>query len=180
MKNALTLILFFIVTSFQSDTFTASNEEIRLWKLINVYRKENNLPQIPLSAKLTKVAKIHCKDLYDNFLIGTSVCNEHSWSDKGNWKAVCYTPDHAQKEEMWKKPLEIAGYESYGFEIEHNHFPKDDLCNAQCAINGWKGSLSHNNIMINKENWKDIKFKAMGVGMYKGYACVWFGELEDK
>jgi hypothetical protein len=34
--------------------------------------------------------------------------------------------------------------------------------------------------MTNQGKWKSINFKAMGVGIYKGYACVWFGELEDK
>lgn len=173
-------ILLIFLFSFYNINYTSTTEEIKLYNLINTYRKENNLPAIPMSLKLNMVAKIHCKDLYDNFKRDSCGCIEHSWSDKGIWKPVCYTHDHARKEEMWNKPFQITGYNGNGFEIEHNHIPKDDLCNAQCAINGWKGSHGHDIVMINKEDWKNIKFKAMGVGMYKGYACVWFGETEDK
>jgi hypothetical protein len=169
-----------IFTSFQVDEYKASNDEIELCRIINEYRKSLNLTEIPLSNKLTKVAKIHCKDLYDNFVRGSSECNEHSWSDKGIWTPVCYTPDHKRASDMWNKPKEIANYLSNGYEIEHNHSPKDDLCNPMCALNGWKNSAGHNSVMTNQGKWKEINFKAMGVGIYKGYACVWFGELEDK
>ena len=133
-----------------------------------------------MSNKLTKVAKIHCKDLYDNHENTSAECNAHSWSDKGNWTPVCYTSDHKQASGMWNKPKEIANYLSNGYEIEHNHFPKDDLCNPLCALNGWKSSAGHNNVIINQSIWQKMNWKAMGVGIYKGYACVWFGDLEDK
>jgi hypothetical protein len=33
--------------------------------------------------------------------------------------------------------------------------------------------------MINRGIWSKVHWKAVGVGIYQGYACVWFGEEED-
>ena len=62
IKTGCLLILVIVFTSFQVDEYKASNDEIELCRIINEYRKSLNLPEIPLSNKLTKVAKIHCKD----------------------------------------------------------------------------------------------------------------------
>jgi hypothetical protein len=185
MKTVYTTCLILTVAlfcSFQLADDKASKAEIELGKQINDYRKSLQLPEIPISNKLTKVAKIHCRDLYDYYVKGNSNCNEHSWSDKGNWTPVCYTsnPDQKQTLGMWNKPKEIANYASYGFEIEHSHSPKDDMCNPICALTGWKNSSPHNAVMTNQGVWQKMNWKAMGIGLYKGYACVWFGDLADK
>ena len=40
------------------------------------------------------------------------------------------------------------------------------------------GQLQH--VMVNKGIWKNSNWEAIGVGIYKNYAVVWFGEEEDK
>ena len=62
-----------------------TQEEKRLYDLIMAYRKEQGLPPIPLSAKLTRVAQTHARDLATHYTFDPSnKCNPHSWSSKGN------------------------------------------------------------------------------------------------
>jgi uncharacterized protein YkwD len=153
-----------------------SVEEMKLYKLINEYRTKKGLPSISLSAKLTKVAQAHAKDLSENHDPNNKSCNLHSWSDKGEWISCCYTPDHAEAECMWNKPKEISGYTSSGYEISYF---SEAGASAEEGIAGWKKSNAHNEVIINQGIWKKITWKAVGIGIYKGYGVVWFGDLED-
>jgi hypothetical protein len=151
-------------------------EEKKLYDIIMAYRKEKKLPGIPLSAKLTKVAQIHAKDLAENHTPFDPNCNMHSWSDKGNWTACCYTNDHKDPGCMWNKPKEITGYESNGFEIS---FYSGAGVTAEQALESWKTSNGHNQVIINESIWKNISWKAIGVGIYEDYGVVWLGQLAD-
>ena len=53
------------------------------------------------------------------------------------------------------------------------------VATATIALDGWKSSTPHNNVIINKKIWKDVDWKAIGVGIYGGYATIWFGEHLD-
>ena len=152
-------------------------EEKKLYDLIMEYRKEKKLESVPISAKLSLVAQTHAKDLSENFKPFEGKCNLHSWSKKGKWESCCYTDDHKKSECMWSKPKEIAGYESSGYEIAAYH---SAAANAADAIAGWKVSEGHNRVMINDGIWKQIKWNAIGIGIYKEYAVVWFGDLKDE
>jgi exopolysaccharide biosynthesis protein len=55
----------------------------------------------------------------------------------------------------------------------------DLVMTATTALKSWKGSASHNAVIINSGMWKKSDWKAIGIGMYNGYACVWFGEEPD-
>lgn len=153
-----------------------SQEEKKLYDLIMEYRKEKGLGSIELSAKLTLVAQTHAKDLSENFDPFNGKCNLHSWSRKGKWEACCYTNDHKKADCMWTKPKEIAGYESDGYEISYY---KSDGANAAEGLAGWKVSTGHNQVIINDGIWKKIQWNAIGIGIYKEYGIVWFGELKD-
>jgi uncharacterized protein YkwD len=151
-------------------------EEMKLYNLIMEYRKEKGLESIPLSGKLTLVAQTHAKDLAENYKPFNGKCNLHSWSGKGKWQSCCYTDDHKQSECMWNKPKEIAGYENSGYEIAAYHSAG---ATAEDAIAGWKVSTGHNRVMINDGIWKQVKWNAIGIGIYKEYGVVWFGDLKD-
>ena len=43
----------------------------------------------------------------------------------------------------------------------------------------WKKSTGHNQVIVNEGIWKKIMWNAIGIGIYKEYAVVWFGEIED-
>lgn len=181
-----TLLAFMLLNVFagSSDSYTAqaciSDEEYRLYTLVNEYRVENGLPSIPLSASLSVVAGAHVWDLNTN-RPDRGRCNMHSWSDEGPWAGCCYTENHKRASCIWSKPSELTSYEGNGYEVayysslsveEHNDM-------AYAALEGWKRSPGHDRMILNKYAWKRLKWKAMGVGIYGNYVVVWFGEKTD-
>ena len=182
MKKSLPFLLVTVMVSFrmtspESTRVCISSEELKLYNLIMEYRKEKKLESIPLSSKLTLVAQTHARDLSENFDPLNKKCNLHSWSKKGKWESCCYTEDHKKAACMWNKPREIAGYKSDGFEI--SYFSSAGA-NAADGIAGWKVSPGHNQVRINDGTWKQVKWNAIGIGIYKEYGVVWFGALKDE
>lgn len=164
------------------QTVTISETEQELYDLIMAYRSSKGLPSIPLSSSLTYVAQTHSRDLADNRPDKRERCNGHSWSESTEWSGCCYTSDHKQAQCMWDKPRELTDYEGDGFEIAYSSMSSDQdyRMTPEAALDGWKKSTGHNNVIINRSTWKDIKWKAIGVGMYKGMATVWFGMEIDQ
>jgi uncharacterized protein YkwD len=156
------------------NKFALTAAEMELYNLIMDYRDELSLPQIPLSSSLSYVARQHVADLQENNPV-TSICNLHSWSDNGNWTACCYTSDHAQAACMWNKPRELTDYSGNGYEIAYY---SSGSATPAGALNGWKSSSGHNNVIINAGSWS-MQWNAIGVGIKGGYAVVWFGHEED-
>ena len=141
------------------------------------YRYSKGLTKIPLSKSLTFVAQTHVRDLSNN-KPDVGNCNMHSWSNNGNWTSCCYTSDHARAKCMWDKPSELTSYKGNGYEIAHGAHGHN--CTAKCALAGWKSSSGHNAVMINQGVWSSHPWKAIGIGIYKGFAVVWFGEERDE
>lgn len=160
--------------------FCLSWAEIELYEVINKYRNRHNLPDIPLSASLTYVAQVHAKDLAEHYDYNAR-CNLHSWSDNGTWSSCCYSSDHKESACMWMKPEELTGFTGYGYEIAY--WNSYDYANqtriAGDALKAWKKSRGHNNVIINRSTWKDLDWKAMGIGIYEGYVLVWFSDEVD-
>jgi len=103
-------------------------------------------------------------------------CNMHSWSAQGPWTPCCYTADHAQAACMWNKPGELTIYAGNGFE---NAVSGGANLSTSQAVEAWKGSPAHNNVMLNLGIWEGYPWGAMGAGLYQGYATVWFGVQPD-
>lgn len=177
MKTMLFVLLAaLLTTSFTAEEkLTLTTEEAQLYRLLIEYRKQKNLPAIPLSYSLCKVAKLHVNDLANNNPT-TAKCNLHSWSKAGNWQSCCYTDNHKEAECMWNKPRELSKYTGDGFEIAAH---LGENATAQGALNGWKSSAGHNAVIVNQGSWKDMNWKAVGVGIEDGYAVIWFGVEED-
>ncbi len=182
MKNRYYLLLLLVLLCYlparANDAMRAvqlTADEYELYELIMKYRAEKGLHRIPISPCLTYVAQTHVRDLHNH--PPTGQCNLHSWSEYGNWTPCCYTSDHAQAKGMWYKPRELTPYTSYGYEIACAMYGADltPLESLRC----WQGSPGHNAVMINQGIWHDIYWKAIGIGMYKGYAVVWFGTEAD-
>lgn len=185
MRICLSLILLFLLGfSKKENSIVTPNEnsicltasEKELYTIIMNYRKTKKLPVIPLSKSLTTVAQIHSKDLHEN-KVDQNPCNQHSWSNKGPWKPCCYYPDHRNKECMWDKPKELTNYSAPGFEIAYFHSAG---AKPQEALNAWKKSSGHNAVIVNTGMWKGQKWNAIGIGIYKNYATVWFGMETDQ
>jgi hypothetical protein len=77
---------------------------------------------------------------------------------------------------MWDKPKEIAGYASPGYEIAYY---TSGTANAEEGLRGWQKSPAHNPLIVNEGIWKKIQWKAIGIGFYKQYGIVWFGDTAD-
>jgi hypothetical protein len=142
-------------------------EERRLYDLINEYRAENGLPAIPLSPSLTLVANRHVLDLDKN--IG---CLTHGWSD---------CPYDASNRStypcMWNAPQRLGtAYEGYGYE---NAYASSGQATASSALRTWRRSRAHNAVILNQGIWQDREWQALGIGIYQGYAVLWFGEEVD-
>lgn len=85
---------------------------------------------------------------------------------------------------MWNKPSELTDYTGEGYEIAFGYGNRNDylehgLITAENAIEGWKSSQGHNYMMINRGEWKQLEWNAVGVAIYKDFALVWFGVEED-
>ncbi len=178
----LILLLFTQIGNAQDTKTTISAEELNLYNQIMDYRRSKGLKKIPLSNSLTIVAQTHCKDLYENNPDSNKGCNAHSWSENEKWTGCCYSPDHKQANCMWDKPKELTSYQGYGFEIACGSSKdglKDFNMTADYAIKSWKGSTHHNKVLINAGIWKDFEWNAIGIGIHKGFATVWFGKKLD-
>lgn len=173
----LLITLVFSASKPVKSTICLSSEEQKLYEMLMAYRQSKRLPTIPLSEKLTRVAQLHAKDLSEHHDPFNGTCNLHSWSNKGNWSSCCYTNDHALAECMWNKPREISGYTGNGYEISYY---SGAGANAEEGVAGWKKSTGHNQVIVNEGIWKKIMWNAIGIGIYKEYAVVWFGEIEDE
>lgn len=159
-------------------------EETKLGTLLNEYRASLGLPGIPLSRSLSTVAQWHVRDLeLNNPNSGSDPrglpCNMHSWSDEGPWTPVCYTSDHFYADGMWFKPREITHgvYPTHGFEIAMGG--PGWTATAADSLAAWQGSPAHNNVIIEQGPWAGYQWPAMGIGIYEGYAVVWFGRTTD-
>jgi uncharacterized protein YkwD len=149
-------------------------EATELIGLVNAYRGEQGLPAIPASPSLCTVGQAHVVDLHENSPHTAPGCNLHSWSDAGAWTPCCYTGDHAQAMCMWIKPQEMTVYPGYGYENAASGAQTPEQ-----ALGAWKGSSAHNDVILNKGIWADLPWKAVGAGLFGGYAVLWFGAEVD-
>jgi hypothetical protein len=156
-------------------SYCISTMESKLYTMINSYRQRYDLPQIPLSKSLCFVASEHVKDLFFHHP-DQGVCNAHSWSAQGNWKAFCYPRDENKKNSVWDKPKELTPYKGKGFEIVYY---ANDVVVIDSVISFWKSMDYFNSFLMNSGKWQGTRWNAIGIGIHENYACVWFGELPD-
>ncbi|MBN1525863.1 MAG: hypothetical protein JW904_15400 [Spirochaetales bacterium] len=154
-----------------------TSEEKKLYDLVIAYRKQKGLPSIPWSKSLSFVARIHVRDLA--FHDWKEPCNAHSWSSDGPWTGGCYTPDHKAAKVMWDKPRELTLYKGSGYEIARGAWYAKGYLGAADSLEGWKSSPGHHAVIINDGVWKKTEWKAIGTGIYRNFACIWFGTEED-
>ncbi len=155
-----------------------SADEARLAQLINDHRAANGLAPVPISKSLTEVGQTHVRDLHYYQPHTQPGCNLHSWSDQGHWTPVCYTANHANAPGMWSKPSEVTGglYGANGYE---NTYTTEGKANPDIAFASWAGHASHDDVILERGVWAGRAWPAMGVGIYEGYAVLWFGDGAD-
>ena len=158
------------------EIFCISANELILANSINDFRRQNDLPVISLSKSLFFVARLHVLDLTQNHPDSNN-CNQHSWSDKGNWKPCCYSKEQGKTNCMTDKPKELTGYKGKGYEMIY--WDSQEAIPAD-ALELWKSIRLTKEMLLSQGKWKTKIWKSFGVGMLGGYACVWFGDANDQ
>ncbi|MEG5052775.1 MULTISPECIES: CAP domain-containing protein [unclassified Microcoleus] len=148
-------------------------QEMSLYNLVNQYRAQYGLPPIPLSRSLSYVAQSHVRDLYnfnpDN--CGGLHC-AHGWSN------CAYDANNRETLPcMWEAPRRLGTpYPGNGYEILSGS--SSGTISPELALGFWQSSSAHNAVILNQGMWRE-SWNAMGVGIYRGYAAVWFGREPD-
>lgn len=162
-----------------------SAAEAEFAELVNEYRSDHGRKRLPLSRALTNVAQWHTVDAaYAQDVSGKwgsdPECNLHSWYGVPGTKfgRCCYTPDHARAPCMWEKPAELSRgrYAAAGFENAAYGYPS-----PRAALEAFKTSPAHEDVILNRNAWAGLPFEAMGVGVdpvHKTY-FLWFGQEPD-
>lgn len=178
------LILALMLASASPLPAGGGDEAERVAVLVNQFRARHGLPPVAFSPALTQVADAHARDLEENrpdLAVDPygQPCNMHSWSAASGATPVCYTPDHAQAERMWEKPREITRgrYTGSGFEIAARSSIGID---AATAIDLWRTSPAHLDVILEQGPWRGARWQAMGVGLDGQFAVVWFGKTPDR
>jgi hypothetical protein len=161
--------------SGQPADFCITREEYKLYSRINEYRARQGLEIVPVSSSLCYVAKIHARDLYHNNP-DTASCSLNSWSDKGNWTSCCHSRQTPNPSCIVNKPKELAGFTGEGHELV---FWDSQELNADTVLKFWASIEPARDMLINQKKWAHFTWKAMGVGLYRGYACVWLSVVQD-
>ena len=176
------ILSIFLLLPFLVVSQDLSDEELKLYTMINDYRNSKGLKNIPISKSLTFVAQTHVRDLMNNKPYEGANCNIHSWSNKGDWTPCCYTSNHARAKCMWDKPKELTSYKGTGFEISTRTWSEqiEIEITAEKVLQNFKGSSGHNSVIINQGKWHKYKWNAIGIGIYKEFAVVWFGKEKDE
>jgi hypothetical protein len=171
------LIIFFCgqKTIAQLPDFCLTKDEYRLYTLVNEYRTKQGLSVIPVSRSLCYVAKIHARDLFMNNP-DTAHCSLNSWSDKGQWTACCHSRLTPSAVCIVNKPKELTRYIGEGHEIA---YWDSELANPDTVLRFWQSYEQTKELLLNQNKWSYFNWKAIGVGIYKGYACLWVGEAID-
>jgi len=155
--------------------FCISQQEYKLYSLVNTYRSKLALDPIPLSKSLCFVARTHAKDLAAYYPIGDD-CNMHSWSNQGNWESFCFPADQSRKNDIKDKAKEISNYPGKAWEITYWENSEIDVA---LILEFWN-SISYTSSMIgNTGKWAAKEWKSMGVGIQDGYVLLWLGEEVD-
>lgn len=143
-------------------------DERKLAALINQYRAEKGLPAIALSPALSVVANRHVRDMELNHKHLT-----HEWTgcppDK---KWVC----------MWNAPqLLQTGYKGRGYENAWGSPNRERSSDVARVLESWKenGDGPHDDVILAKKAWQKRPWRALGIGMYRGFAVMWVGEEVD-
>jgi len=149
------------------DEVSATERE--LFRIINEYRAQNNLPPVALSEPLSLVANRHIIDLTVNVKSLT-----HGWSN---------CPYDINKRETWncvfQSPQRLkTNFPGRGFENLYENM--SGSVTPAGALEAWKKSPMHNNLILNLDVFKKLSFDAFGVAISGNYASIWFGSSGKK
>jgi uncharacterized protein YkwD len=149
------------------DVNCITQDEMALYEAIMAYRVGKGLNKIPLSASLTKVAKLHSQEVLDNGMSNPT----------HDWKSCPFTDPNC----MWKKPSELSNFSGNGYEISWGG--TGSAWKPADALSSWKGSSAHNAVIVEKDMWADKRWQSFGVSFLTNgsqtNANGWFAREAD-
>ncbi len=83
---------------------------------------------------------------------------------------------------MWHKPKELTPFKGTGFEItigQPGEIPQGFVLDSQKAIAAWESSALHNDVVLNRGQWQQMTWRALGAGINDSHACAWFSDQPD-
>lgn len=156
------------------DCFCTETDEEALARMINVYRRGFNLPDLTIGIGTSRVAQTHARDSAVS-ITNIGVCNQHSWSGNLfnglNWTSCCFTADGAQNECMFQKPRQISRLTQLGVEISGRNFGS-----GSAVLQAWQATATHNDVILNRASWANFNWRYIGVGINPEarWYHVWF------
>ena len=75
------------------------------------------------------------------------------------------------------REISRGAYGGNGYEISAG--ARGYAMTAAGALRQWQGSAAHNAVILQQDRWGE-PWQAMGVGIYGGYAVIWFGREPDR
>ncbi len=155
--------------------FCITEDEYALFKDINEFRKSNFLNPVPLSKSLSYVARQNVNDLNLNKPFNSD-CNFHSWSEGGKFEGCCFRKKNPDFSCVRNKPKELTKYKGEGYELV---YWENGQAFSDAAMDEWKTITPSKDIILNRANWNDLSWNAMGVAIEGNFALLWFGIVKD-
>ncbi len=100
-------------------------------------------------SSMTHVAHLHVADL-NQHQPDTSICNLHSWSDKGEWTSCCYQAYVPNQNCMWNKPKELTPYKYRGYELAYFDPQGIGFPRIGFKLNFWLAIPEVQNMLLNR------------------------------
>ena len=82
---------------------------------------------------------------------------------------------------MWKAPQRLGtSYPGNGFENAYGG-PTGSPASPVAILESWKegGNGPHNDVILNRQVWSNVHWRALGIGIYDGFAAMWVGSKTD-
>lgn len=151
-----------------------SFEEEKLSSLLNQYRAQNQLPAIPLSSSLSRLANRHIRDLQENL----SQYNRSGKDWRFGWSNCPYDGERSTTYScMWAAPQRLkTSYQGKAYEMICGG---DGQITAQAALRCWQNSPLNKDLLLNQGLWRNYKWQAIGISLDRGYAILWLGQEAD-
>lgn len=165
-----------IYTNATQDS--VNREEYVSITLINAYRRDHGLPELQVSKTLSLVAGRKALDRFENVTTyspgGPGENAPHGWSDQpyngnvpGSFGAIF---DSARK---FGIDFDIAGEVTTANLTNMVDFKISNVIQGDVAVDRWKGSPSHDALLLNPD------FAQVGVGIHGGVAYAVFSYWSD-
>ncbi|NKC30654.1 CAP domain-containing protein [Falsiroseomonas selenitidurans] len=169
-----------IYASHPTDALSA--EEMALYRLLMAHRAAHGLPPVPLSRALSITAARHAVDTVEN--LGGFHVGEPGESRAHAWSYMPYDGRNpATWPGMWEAPGRLGtGYLPAAYEISTGITgPGNPPMTPAIAMQSWRASPAHEDVILNRGQWSPARlhWRAVGIGLYRGVAHVWWGAEPD-